>query len=196
LTSLSAFKISIYFSYLLTSFLLLPLLSCSSVQSLPKRPSLIKINSLTAINLSEDMNQASTKEDEIFFLIYSIKDKANAPRFEGSMSRAHIFKKRQEQYDLNLEISIDEPNINGYLFFLVELDNQQSQEMVIEVLNQYLMETPLSQIENILIDEALGHDDLLDWYALDFSKRLPEEILFKGLQMFDRFEYRLSINYF
>lgn len=181
-------------SFIISLTILLSL-GCTTSRPLLQSPTQLSINSLSAINLSEDMNQASSQQDEILLVIYSIQNKVDAPRFKDRRSREYTFKKRQEQFEINLRLPTDDSTIIGYLFFLVELDETNSSETVMETLDLYLNTRPIAQFKNLEIDEALGHDDFLDKYFLDFSKPLPKQIQFKGLQMFDRYEYKLNIDY-
>ncbi len=170
------------------------------VNSLITTPPLsFTIENLQAINLSEDMNEVSTKNDEIVLLVFHVKNQDASQIILEHWIFEHTFIKRNEKYSINKSVSLNEKSIQGskLLFLLVELDNEDSKNHVFKTLKEAIeKQSSFKNIEDSYLDQLIGHDDFLAWNSIDLNqKKLPKNIAlkFNGLQMFDRYEYTLRV---
>lgn len=155
----------------------------------------INIQSLQAINLSEDMNEVSTKEDEILLLVFLVDSKGALLQTEQNWDFKHTFKKRQEVINLDLEIDLKDIDLyrKQLLFLLVELDNEHFNTAINGIVKQAIeKESDLQKLNNLQFDKLLKHDDLLDIQWIELNNVNTGLLKFSGLQLFDKFEYLLK----
>ena len=193
----------IYLKFLGLFALCFSILQCSKniKPTYPLQLFSLNIQSLKAINLSEDMNEVSTKEDEILLLTFLIDNKDSTLQIIEDWHFENTFRSRAETFDISKTIDLKTLSLKHkkLLFMLVELDNENSVNAVNSVLKQTILkESSLDSLKNIDWDKLIGHDDFLDFQILDLNKitsSSPTSLKFSGLQMFDRFEYSLNITF-
>ncbi len=192
-------KTILQFSFLL---LISSFFNCNrNTKPIAIQPDHISIESLTAVNLSEDMNEVSTKEDEILLLILLVKKQEAQFQVLFEWTHEYTFRNRNEVSPISKNIPITSSTNKGeqLLFFLTELDNEHSEQSVINALKEAVLQTnDFSLLDKATIDRSLGHDDLLGFHALNLNtlhSKSSNSIQFKGLQLFDRFEYLLKIGF-
>lgn len=158
----------------------------------------IELLRLQALNLSEDMSMFSTHNDEIILIAYLLQKDADSLKILD----AHLFKdltfdSSKMVYDLPYSLEPDTNRLEDYLaaFLLVELDNTGTEYRIRDTFNRkitrYVDGRPPSRLA---LDSLFVTDDFLDLEFLRYEDPYQEgeqEVIFKGMQLFDRFEYRL-----
>ncbi len=163
-------------------------------------PQNLQLDSLKAINLSEDMNPASTQDDEIILLSVQLWQKSEAPhQIVDYQFFEHTFKQKQERISFD-DALMTKPNgipldAIYWINILIELDSEKSPQALIDILLEELQKGDFfHEVDEKYWDRLLEHDDVLDLQYRSFKSLLKSKhqyINFKGLQLFDRFEYQL-----
>lgn len=177
--------------YILLLLVLLMLNCSTSVQTLKVDTRLAYLDtlSLQAIALSEDMSSLSTQEDEIHLFAFQIREGQVLQSYQSPLclfnakDSVHLVALNFKQIEKEDELS----------FFLIELDNEQLNDQLFPYCQQLVINnTYATTLDMDTVHRAFGHDDLLGLRRLKASEaNIPFAITFKGLQLFDRFEYRL-----
>lgn len=184
------------------------LLSCSSQKPIatpaasPKVPSRtigrIDLLELQAIDISENSTVFSTQDDEIIFLTYLLERQADGMRLlDQKLFRDLTFDSSKTAYDLPYTLAPDTLNRERSVaaFLLVEMDNTGTEDSIFQIYGQALQRfrEPVAP-RRLTLDTLIGTDDFLGMEFIRFDQLYeegPQEIIFKGTQLFDRFEYRL-----
>jgi hypothetical protein len=185
--------------------ILLPLLiiflySCTrKVTPPPLVPTYTKFKTLELIadNISENMSG----NDEIHLMILLIKD---------SLSKAIILKEWNDSlifktYDSTLSINTNcEKNFSGllkdnyrFIFLLMEIDTDKSMNERTKKIKDFLAKTNYQNYDSLKIhlNRVIQDDDLLDlnFYNVSHLYKFEEgAIIFNGVNVFDKYYYRLK----
>ncbi|MCB0629992.1 MAG: hypothetical protein KDD15_09675 [Lewinella sp.] len=159
----------------------------------------IDLLSLRALDISENATTFSTQDDEILFLSYLLEKDADSLRvIDQKMFRDLTFDSSKTVYDLPYTLEPD-PQSREYsvaAFLLVELDNTGTEDSIMEVYNRALRRFPDAVApRRLTLDTLIGMDDFLGIHFIRYDQPYEagtQELIFKGVQLFDRFEYRLS----
>jgi len=163
-------------------------------------PTFFKIESIEALNLSEDMSTLSSMQDEILCKIcivemkdtlYEIMEEFEIPMMNfNSKMKTHSISK---SYNLKL----GKPEFA--VFSLIELDNENSEESIHKIINKKIEEGIFLSLKSPLqIDSLIGDDDFLGMKYIDFSKLKKEgkqAMKISGRQLFDKFDYRIYYHF-
>ncbi|MEM1323842.1 MAG: hypothetical protein AAGG75_26515 [Bacteroidota bacterium] len=156
----------------------------------PTPASQLSFRSLEAINLSEDRLHLSTHDDEILLLLVHYDQR-------HLLQRDTAFELLFDSLHMSHSLPYHLPLIEGdYLVCtLLELDNEAFNPQILTLINNQWAEGGfLQKINRSRIDSLLGYDDFLGmqyWQMEAMEKGEVQKLTFKGLQLFDRFEYQL-----
>lgn len=168
----------------------------NSYDALPNAEEII-IQSLNAVDISENLTSIATQNDEVFFMVsfiqennktYSIKDEVIFPELLfDSLNVRHEFK---EKYDIE--------NIDYIIFSMVELDDYDSHEKTEKTLKEELILNGdfLNKIDKIKMDSIFSNDDFLGLKYLPknkIKKNTSIELKIKGSHLFDKYEYTIEV---
>jgi hypothetical protein len=159
----------------------------------------IELLSLEAINLSEDMSLLSTHNDEILLIAYLLQKEVDSLKILD----AHLFKDLTfdtltTKHALPYRLIPHHDSSAQFMaaFLLVELDNTDTENRIQETFNRKITQYVDGQAPSRLaLDSLFGTDDFLGLEFLRFDQPYQEgeqELIFKGMHLFDRFEYRLQ----
>lgn len=152
------------------------------------------IDSLKAINLEEDKGPFATMNDEVFLIwgIVSIEFDSlvywnHSEIIELSDSTPSLI------FNKNLSPRIDSTDL--VFIILVEVDDLQTAENIAKIVQEDFL-TYYAHPYSLLKEQIrvkLGDNDLLGflYYALRNSAKFDHPTLFKGMHLFNRFEYEL-----
>lgn len=145
------------------------------------------LQQLTALDLSENATQLSTQEDEIVVLVYSTGSKSSL------LWQSEVFSFSEKNSSITLYQTIAWPPEQAELaLVLIELDNDSLSSTVSTTIQDALSEQPL---DLLALDNDIGDDDLLGIQYLSCPFKSSEHLLtFKGLQLFDRYQYTLQLD--
>ena len=162
----------------------------------------ITIESLTVLNLSEDMNELSTQNDEILLLFTLLKKETNQFKaIDNQTVGRFIFNKNGTNRKINktVELAGHNPDSTYLIFSLVELDNENFNKTIPTIILEELIRgTFLKDFDKKRMNQLLGHDDFLDLEYRNLSTLYSGRkiiVSFKGFQMFDKFEYLLNLKF-
>lgn len=140
---------------------------------------------LTAIDISEDVNRFSTKNDEIILLLYDYSDSSKL----GSpfLIEKIVFDKNTTEKKLLIR---ELPK--NTLLFLIEEDSFKTLEQIEPIFRVYFKEIIALQKHKSIknLRKYLGDDDLL--YSTILNKNFSS-IKMKGMHMLIKFEYDLLL---
>lgn len=199
--------ITITVQLLIAGLLSFVLLSCGSrkpatLTGSPKMPpktiSRIDLLELQAIDISENSTVFSTQDDEIIFLAYLLERQADGMRLlDQKLFRDLTFDSSRMVHDLSFTLAPDTLNRERSVaaFLLVEMDNTGTEDSIFQIYGQALQRfrEPVAP-RRLTLDTLIGTDDFLGMEFIRFDQPYqegPQEVIFKGTQLFDRFEYRL-----
>lgn len=158
----------------------------------------VELLRLQALNLSEDMSLFSTHDDEILFIAYLLRKDADSLRIvDSKMFKDLTFDSSKITYELPYQLEIEPETGSDHLaaFLLAELDNTGTENSIRDTFNRkitrYVDGRPPSRLA---LDSLFVPDDFLDLEFLRFDQPLEtgeQKIIFKGMHLFDRFEYHL-----
>lgn len=176
--------------------LLVGLLGCSSFKNGNKalrEVKVAKINfvELQCVELSENWKLMSTGDDEILILFYLLDDDGTI--VEKKHSDFMVFDSLNTLAQFSNQINIPNTSVNYSLkVILIEQDTDRS-EQEIEDLVRININMTKQELKILLAD-----DDLLDIKYLTIKNgyiKNKNELQFKGIHLFDKFEYKLRYVY-
>lgn len=161
-----------------------------------KMPSQIRITSLKADNLSEDL----TGNDEIHLMIWLLKDSNSGRLVLKEWQDTLTFRKTDLSLSKTLQARFpaDSTNMDGtyLLFLMMEDDTDQLPEeraakarKVLESTGYRWTDSLQSKMTNAILD-----DDLLGFAFYSFSnleKNTEGTVFFSGVHLFDKYFYRI-----
>ena len=159
----------------------------------------ILIEELSVVNLSEDRLPVSTHDDEILLIVQTVEVKNRIPSIlQDTSFEQLLFDTIHTSYDLNLDLKSPKASDSVYLIIsLIELDEEKGVEQIKTIIRQEVMAGSFQKRgQETRIDKLLKYDDFLAWKVLAFDaigKGESRQLIFEGLQLFDRFEYQLKI---
>lgn len=147
---------------------------------------------ITAIDLSEDMNKISSKNDELLLLIYEFSDSIEILG-KPIVAEKFILDTGKRNYDVpNIEFS--KPS---YIIFLIELDDERSIEQIDPVVRVYHKEiVSVFNSRNFLgLEKYLGDNECLGYhkYLVSDAKNRMYSFEIKGRQTLDSYHYKIAI---
>ncbi|PHN03259.1 hypothetical protein [Flavilitoribacter nigricans] len=159
----------------------------------------IELLELRSVNLSEDMSVFSTHDDEIILIAYLLQKDADSLKIlDVHLFKDLTFDSSKTSYELPYTLAPDTARLADCMaaFMLAELDNEGTEYSIRDTfsrrITRYVDGRPPSRLA---VDSLFGTDDFLDLEFLRYDEPYREgeqEVLFKGMQLFDRFEYRLT----
>lgn len=174
-------------------------ISSRSNETTTKVPSIIVTEKLQVFNLSEDMSPISTHSDEVVLNIFLLEQKENTlTEIDHFYSPSLSFDQKGQSHSImdSLTVGTEKRNDLIAVFTLTELDEEDSVAKVQKTLKRELLTGKfLNHIDAMHMDTILGFDDFLGMHYLFVNKMKKEkafELKFKGRQLFDKFEYRLT----
>ncbi|MTI40859.1 hypothetical protein [Fulvivirga lutimaris] len=144
---------------------------------------------ISAINLSEDLSVISTKNDELFILIYELKD--TIALGEPVLQKQFNVDKSNPSRLIHWN-NFSRSTAKKYLLILVERDSDISTEQIEPVLRVYHKEISdaFRQKNYSEIEKYLGDDDVLGFYEFSVKELSNNSFIkFKGTYKMDRYEY-------
>lgn len=158
----------------------------------------IELLDLRAVNISENMSVFSTQQDEILLIAYLLLREADSLRILDSRAFQDMtFDSTHTTYSLNFTLRPDSLLRDRTLaaFLLAELDNSGTEASIKEIFDRKIIHfTEGRPPSRLAVDTLFGTDDFLDLEFIHFDQ--PQEaseqtLIFKGMHLFDRFEYHL-----
>ncbi|MFY0655075.1 MAG: hypothetical protein JXQ96_23815 [Cyclobacteriaceae bacterium] len=144
---------------------------------------------ITANNLSEDMNVLSTKNDEILLLGYTQKDVLGKPLFIEKLLFDESHKKHETKLSLDCNCQI--------ILFMIELDSKKTIEQIDPVLrvhHQQIVEL-YSRNEWVKLQTYLGDEDMLGTKKFETPiETSGVSFEFEGIQKIEKYSYSIEIN--
>ncbi len=189
-------KVSVYTVFVIIISLWM---GCKVNQPVPIPADAIKIIHLEAKDISENLTSISTQDDEIFFSYYFLEEKdGQSVITDEKVWDEFLFDSLQTLQTLDAIHDIKE---NDFLVFcLVELDDLDSHDKVKHVLRATLSESNTKMnLKKSYMDSLLSDDDFLGYKKLDLrriQKGEEKELSIKGIQLFDKYDYRIRIQGF
>ena len=143
---------------------------------------------IEAKDLTEDLSDFSTQNDEILFLLYS-QDDTTSPLILIATD-FHIFQKDSMTYTLLIPRSEE---FNNVILIIIELDTDKTIEQIDPVVRAHSNNIYKKYIEKdrIGMETYLGDDDLIGYHIIS-KKQLQKcnfSFISKGYQFMDRYEY-------
>lgn len=140
---------------------------------------------ISSSNLSEDFSMVSTKNDELFFIIFEYKDSI-------SELRKPVFIR---QFNFNPDTAFASFTWQNfqvdkqYIFFLLELDSDVSSMQLSPVLRVHYNEIIKCFNEDDYngLEKYLGDEDVIGYGNI----KIPKEYLFNKIYKLDRYSYKL-----
>ena len=161
---------------------------------------MIYIEDLSVLDLSEDRLPFSTHNDEILFIVQTIEIKNGLPLIlQDTAFENLLFDTAQVQHSLNLLLSPQTVTDSTYFIFsLIELDGENGTEEIKSTIRQEVAAgTFQKERQHRRLNKLLKYDDFLGWQLIPVKSIEAGDVRivsFKGLQIFDRFEYQLKIS--
>jgi hypothetical protein len=157
----------------------------------------VSVSKLIALNLEEDKGSFDTLNDEVM-LIWGIIDMANDSIAYWAYSEIFEMNDSINEHVFNHNSS---PNLDSsfhLLFLLVEVDNEQKASAISDGIKAEF-KLYYAHPYNLLKEQLrlqLGENDLLGflYFAPKNIKQIGDTLSFKGVHMFNRFEYGLELN--
>lgn len=162
----------------------------------------IELYELKVLNLSENMSALSTGSDEIYLLSYLLKKNNTEIQILKEYTHRLNFDSTNTQYQLKDRLLVNDSGLEQlYLVCsLVELDEPDSKAFVKKQLEAFITTGAFfKSIDHLQVDSLIGYDDFLGLKFRSisaFQKKQEHEFQFKGLQLFDKYDYRLYIKSF
>lgn len=176
------------------------LLSCQSLKYTTQRTvEKLNIHSLKAVNLSENSNAFSTHNDEIFLAVYQLNIQNEQSSIESKKKWGPlVFTTQSAEVLLENALDISKSQDSSFILFaLIELDNEQWNAHLDRVLESEIeAQSFFKRGQERRIDSLMQHDDFLGWKYIDpndVNKNNEQVLIFKGIQLFDRYEYHLKL---
>lgn len=166
----------------------------SSSKSVAKLPiNHFFIDSLKAIDLSENLSPISTKNDEIY-MIASVVTVSHPRKIRSSYTSSLVFDSKQ--LSNAIVTGLDIPKNHELIVALVERDSNLDKVRLLTKFQANLLKLlEHSELEKFKLQEFLGDDDLLGYHQIDANSLWlynSDKLVFKGNHLFDKYEYHLS----
>lgn len=161
----------------------------------------IELLSLTANDLSENMTDFSSKNDEIVLVASLLEQKADTlVLLESKHFGVYRFDSTHVSQQLDSKIDLQAyPLDNSIIVFtLVEMDNQNPPRNIAAIINRELVKGKFltDERERYRLNKLLGDNDVLSIQYLqlkDLKRPTTKTINFSGMQLFDLFNYELRL---
>lgn len=174
------------------------LMACKSRNITKEQPLArsLTIQSLQAINISENMATVSTQNDEIFFMAnYVKKIDDNYQILNEQIFQELLFDSIHHIYQWEDKIMLE--HVDYIVFSIVELDDYDSHEKVERILKNKIQKGIfLQQINYSEMDSLLSCDDFLGMKYLKRKEVLQNdqlELKISGRHLLDKYDYRIKI---
>ncbi len=164
------------------------------------QPTLFKIESIEALNLSEDMSTMSSLQDEVFCKICFVKKSDSSFEIVNEIQLSTMrFNSKTRTRSIDKSLSLKSNQFQYVVFSLVELDTENSNESLHKIINEKIEEGIFLNFKSPLqIDSLIGDDDFLGMKYIDLSKPKREgkqAVKISGRQLFDKFDYRIHYRF-
>ncbi|MEO1626865.1 MAG: hypothetical protein AAFV25_17055 [Bacteroidota bacterium] len=158
----------------------------------------IVLDSLVAHNLSEDATPLSSQEDEVYLWGTLVVEQAGALLpLPGYAHPLQTFRDDSRTAILSDTIPLPYAQKDSVLviFSLLELDEAMLSQEKVDRLDSLLAQIRRGErVEKRQLDSLAGHDDFLGYRHWYWNPGHPVQSLqfrYRGLQLFDRYDYRL-----
>ncbi len=145
---------------------------------------------LLADNLTEDVSRVSSGNDEMLFLLYSTQDSLQSFQLIGK--QLFVFDKSQKTHEQRIAAQWLK---NEWLILLLEIDSERSVDELEAWVRQHLpiIVTAYRKKQTEQLRKLLGDEDLIAIELFPADSRLVKEFTFRGVHLFDEYQYRLKI---
>ena len=186
--------------WIFSSFVSLLMISCgrrTTTVIIQKKLTVFKTTELIADNISEEISGS----DELHLMICLVKDTVPKALFLGEWNDSMVFRKQENNmrkeiaFELNTEgLSMDKTKL---IFILMESDDLNSIETRANKVKEVLTKAnyQYSDSLNIRIRRSIADDDLQElkiYKLLTLLENKNGEITFSGMNLFDKYYYRLN----
>jgi|GEM_PF-1804079 len=154
----------------------------------------IFLDSLKAVNLSEDLSPISTKNDEIY-MIATLVSKSHPRKIRSSYTGTLNFDEDNMTNAIVTKMNVTE----GYelIVALIEQDsNLDKTHLLTKFQSALLKELESGELEHFKLQEYLSDDDLLGFHKINTNSLWlydSRKLIFKGNHLFDKYEYHFTI---
>ncbi len=147
---------------------------------------------IEALDLSEDMSRISSKNDEIFLLIYQWEDSLELGPTNFHMST--ILSEGQRLESVTKPFLVSESS--AYFLILIERDSDRPLTQIDPIIRVHhkVIRDAFKTRDYKLVESYLGDEDVLGYSKVLFDEAgRTAPITFKGIHRLDTFEYLISI---
>ncbi len=186
-------KLNSFIQNAVYAFLSIVLLSCQGQKNMLRAvftPNKIVFQSLTAIDLSEDMIALSSKNDEIVLRVDILLEQA--PWYKNAVCQKILVDSLN--YPHRIIPNIITSTQQNIIVSLTELDNETA-FAVHTIFDSLLIQHRILNISEHQLDSLLGYDDLLGLQILDGKKgfrQKKQKLVFRGRQFMDTYHYEID----
>lgn len=149
--------------------------------------------SVKGLDLTEDMSQMSSKNDEVTLLFYELFDSEKQVKLVYSTS----FTLTQNLREKRLSWQFDDRLKNStYLVVLIERDTDQTTQEVEDLITKQYFEIEgyFSKQGNFGIEKYIGDNDIIGIKSIGrLVSNQPIDLEFKGFFKLDKYNYLLSV---
>lgn len=149
---------------------------------------------VTGIDLTEDVSAVSTQNDELLFFVYADSTGQIVP--DIILQKYFVI----DKWNLEkiIELNSIHSNTSSLTFVLIEQDTEKNLSQIEPVVRLNIEKLIKAEAERDIrtINRLLGDDDLIGIKKLQsrhFKKR-KKVVKFRGIHLFDSFEYKIEIN--
>ncbi len=146
---------------------------------------------VNAVDLSENMHQLSSGNDELLIFIYQFK--TDSTLTEPLYFKEFTFSKNHQSKDF--QTGINTTREQSLLFILLERDTQRPVEQIEPVIRIHFgaILDSYRQLDYNRIESYLSDEDLLGIKKIDLRKGLAKEIRLAGRLKMDKYDYTIEI---
>jgi hypothetical protein len=154
------------------------------------------VQSLEAMDISENMASVSTQNDEIFFMVSYVNEiDSHYNIINEQIFKELLFDSLHHIYQWKDKIALNE--IDYIVFSLVELDDYNSHKKVEKLLKAKINKGVfLQEVNHSEMDSLLSYDDFLGMKYLKREEILQHkkiEVRISGRHLLDKYDYSVNI---
>lgn len=164
------------------------------------QPTLFKLESIKALNLSEDMSTMSSLQDEIFCKICFVAKTDSTFEITNEFQLSTMrFNAKNTVQSIEKSLNLKNSKVQYIVCSLVELDTEGNNKQLDKTITQSIEKGIFLTLNSPLqIDTLIGDDDFLGMKYIDLSKPQKagkQRIKISGRQLFDKFDYRIYYHF-
>lgn len=158
-------------------------------------PQLLILDSLTALDLSEDLTQISSGNDELLMFIHQFEKRGEELVFEVSSRLAQMDFLLGESRALSYKTPWKKNTV--WVLSLIELDGADLEDVSLENFSKWVEEGKYGIAWKGKLNELLLYDDLLGQIVISASAAQPgtRKQTLSGREFFETFSYELSYHF-